>query len=114
MADIESGTNPPNIHWQPPTTNTDGSAIVSPLNYNLYRASTEAGLVKDPANLFFVVVGTLQGDGTYLAPITGFPEGRHVVALTAVDDGGDESALSNSMGFTISDGIEPEAPLLLA
>lgn len=107
MADIEKGKNPENLRWQAPTQNVDGSAISGPLNYNLYR--------KDPADtdyeFYFVIVGTLQADGTYQAPLDGFVEGSHEIVLTAVDAEGDESAYSNSVGFTI--GVAPEAPILL-
>ena len=110
MADIEKGVNPTSFSWQAPTENVDGSAINGPLNYNLYRSGTE---VVDPdTDFFYVVVGTLQQDGSYEAPLDQFPEGRHVIALTAVDADGDESALSNTLGFRI--GIAPNAPTLLA
>jgi len=111
MADIERGTNPESFRWQAPTKNTDGSAIEGALNYNLYRGDDEAAvLAADEA--YFVVVGELQTEGVYQAPIEGFPEGRHVIALTAVDAGGDESAKSNTLGFTIA--LIPNAPVLLA
>ena len=107
MAAIEKGKNPANLRWQPPTQNVDGSPVSGPLSYNLYR--------KDPGDLaysfFFVVVGDLQQDGTYVAPIENFPEGSHEIVLTAVDTEGDESGYSNSVGFTI--GIAPQPPVLL-
>jgi len=107
MADIDKGKNPENIRWQAPTENVDGSAISGPLSYNLYR--------KDPADaeytLYFVIVGNLQADGTYVAPVENFTEGSHEIVLTAVDSEGDESAFSNSLGFTI--GVAPKAPILL-
>lgn len=108
MADIEKGTNPETFSWQAPTQNTDGSAIDGPLNYNLYRGDDETSIGSEP---YFVVVGELQSEGVYRAPIEGFPEGRHVIALTAVDAGGDESALSNTLGFSIA--LIPQAPVLL-
>jgi len=107
MADIEKGKNPDNLRWQAPTENIDGSPISGPLSYNLYR--------KDPSeqdySFFFVIVGALQADGTYEAPLENFPEGSHEIVLTAVDAEGDESAYSNSVGFTI--GVAPNAPVLL-
>jgi hypothetical protein len=110
MADIERGTNPGSFRWQAPTENTDGSPITEALNYNLYRADDADGLAAAP--VYYAVVGELQSEGVYEAPLNDFPEGRHVIALTAVDEGGDESALSNSLGFTIA--RVPEAPVLLA
>jgi hypothetical protein len=95
MADVEKGKNPENLVWQAPTENVDGSPISGPLSYNLYR--------KDAAGewqFFYVIVGELD-----------FPEGSHEIVLTAVDAEGDESAYSNSMGFTI--GVAPKAPVIV-
>lgn len=117
MADIEKGINPDNFRWRAPVQNVDGSAITSALDYNLYRAETEAGL-EGQTTPYFVVVGALvdqdpdTGADIYEAPIENFPEGRHVIALTAVDADGDESALSNTLGFEID--VVPQAPFLLA
>ena len=51
-------------------------------------------------------------DGNYIVPIENFVEGRWVIALTATDVQGDESGLSNTLGFSIA--VAPKAPLLLA
>jgi len=111
MASVEKGVNPESISWQAPTQNTDGSPVKGPLTYNLYRADNEADLVRDPANYFLALPGSLNPDGNYEAALPDFPEGRHVIALTAVDIDGDESELSNDLGFRI--GIAPNAPVLL-
>ncbi len=107
MADIEKGKNPANLEWFAPTENVDGSPLSGPLSYNLYR--------KDPGDseytFFYVVVGELQPDGRYVAPLQSFPEGSHEIVMTAVDAEGDESGYSNSVGFTI--GVAPKAPVLL-
>ena len=107
MADLEKGKNPANLRWQAPTENVDGSPISGPLSYNLYRRTPG----DTEYTMFFVVVGDLQTDGTYVAPVENFPEGSHEIVLTAVDAEGDESAYSNSLGFTI--GVAPRAPVLL-
>lgn len=103
---IDKGKNPSNINWEAPTENVDGSAISGPLNYNLYRKAPE----EIDYEFYFVVVGSLQEDGTYVAPLSDFPEGSHEVVLTAVDSEGDESGYSNSIGFTI--GVAPRPPVL--
>lgn len=111
MASVEIGINPSAFTFEAPTENTDGSAVKGPLSYNVYRSDTE---VIDIANgAFFVLVASLNPDGTYTAPLDLFPEGRTVFALTATDIEGDESDLSNTMGFSITDGIAPKAPVLL-
>ena len=107
MADINKGKNPENFSFQAPTQNVDGSPVSGPLSYNLYRSDADL----NDYQLFFVVVGTLQTDGSYLVPIENFPEGSHDIVLTAVDTEGDESAFSNSLGFTI--GVAPQAPVIL-
>lgn len=113
MADIDKGVNPTApLVWEAPTQNVDGSPVKGPLTYNLYRADTEAALVKSPDTLFMALPGQLNPDGRYEAPLPLFPEGEHVIALTAVDTDGDESALSNTLGFRI--GIAPKAPVIVA
>lgn len=109
MADLERGENPGVLRWEAPTVNVDGSPINGPLSYNLYRSADES---IDSGDLFYVVVGELQPDGSYEAPLNQMPEGRSVVALTAVDADGDESAFSNTMGFTVR--IIPNPPVLVA
>lgn len=110
MADIEKGENPPNFEWTAPTTNVDGSAINGPLNYRMYRREDDDPMTAE--DLFFEVVGTLQEGGVYQAPFPSMPDGRNVIALTAVDADGDESAFSNTLGFEIVK--RPNAPTLLA
>lgn len=108
MADIELGKNPAALRWQAPTENEDGSAISGALDYTLYRKDPGSS---DPYVNFMVIVGDLQVDGTYSAPLPQFPEGSHEIVLTAKDEQGDESAFSNSVSFTI--GIAPKAPTFL-
>ncbi len=109
MADIDKGKNPSLLRWQPPSEYEDGSSItdLSDLSYNLYRRTPgEADY-----ELYFVVVGELQTDGTYSAPLGDFVEGAHEIVLTAVDAEGDESAYSNSITFII--GVAPKPPIFL-
>lgn len=109
MADIEKGTNPGTFSWRAPTENVDGTPIDGQLNYRLYRRSDEQP--HTPDDFFYVVVGALQPDGWYEAPLDQMPEGRNVIALTAVDEDGDESGFSNTLGFTVS--TAPNPPVLL-
>lgn len=110
MADIELGLNPTSLRWQAPTENVDGTPVNGPLNYNLYRRDPS---VQDDAFVnVYVVVGELQTDGTYTAPIENLASGEHEVALTAVDADGIESDFSNSVGFRLA--AVPQAPVLLA
>ena len=77
------------------------------VNYRLKLADAyRDGLDKRPE-----VVGELQQDGTYVAPVENFPEGQHFIALTAVDADGDESELSNVLQFRI--GVAPRPPVLI-
>jgi len=73
-----------NLRWQPPTTNVDGTPIDYPLDYELgSKLTTDAG---EP-QARFVVVGTLQGDGTYEAPLAqmGWAVGQHELYLRAIN-----------------------------
>ncbi len=109
MADIEKGTNPESIRWQPPLTNVDGTPVNGPLDYRIYRRDDDQP--HTPDDFFFVVVGDLQPNGEYVAPLPSFPNGRNVIAMTAVDAEDDESAFSNTVGFRIAS--YPNAPVLL-
>ena len=112
MADIERGDNPKFLSWHAPTENVDGTPITGPLVYNLYRADNE-DLISSMPSLHYSMPGTLQPEGHYRAPLEQFAPGRHVIALTAVDADGDESAFSNTLGFTITVGVDPRPPVLL-
>ena len=113
MADIDKGLNPENFSWVPPTSNVDGSPISGPLSYRVYRGDSDDMLAARPIS-FYIVVGALQEDGTYVAPLSEFPPGKHVIALTAIDAEGDESAFSNTMAFSISDKVPPRPPVITA
>lgn len=116
MADLEKGLNPPELVFQAPTTNEDGSPIVGDLSYMLYRADDEASLVRDPANQYLTLPANLnqRADGAYVLQFPHFAPGRHVIALTAIDIDGDESRLSNTMGFERSSpGVQPSPPVFL-
>lgn len=110
MADVEKGRNPANFSFQAPAENVDGSAISGPLLYKLYRKDSDAEAF--PSIEYLALAPSLNPDGTYTAPIENFVEGRHVIALTATDAEGDESAYSNTLGFSIN--VAPNPPLLLA
>lgn len=112
MADIEKGINPENFRFQAPTENVDGSPITQALTYSVY---TYDELETNPT-LFLQLPSTLNQDvdGLYVVPIEDFPVGRSVVALTATDEDGEESDFSNTLGFRITDGVAPNAPLLVA
>jgi hypothetical protein len=108
-ADIEKGKNPGVVRWSMPTTNVDGSPIADPssLTIKIYRRDYDTA---DPYVEFMTLVGSLQTDGIWEAPLPDFPEGGHEIVLTATDAEGDESGYSNSMGFTI--GVAPSAPVI--
>lgn len=76
------------ITFTPPTTNTDGSGLTLPLTYNLYQSSVSGAEVK--------VVTALKGSPVSVT--TGLtPRTTYYWKMTAVDAGGNESALSNEV-----------------
>ena len=110
MADIEKGKNPANFKFQAPTENVDGSPVDGPLTYTVYQTDEDG---TNPQAVMQLPPSLNQDvDGNYIVPIENFVEGRWVIALTATDVQGDESGLSNTLGFSIA--VAPKAPLLLA
>ena len=114
MADIEKGLNPADFVFRAPTQNVDGSPIDGTLTYTIYRLSDE----NDPASAqpYLVLPPSLnqRQDGAYVVQLPDFVAGRHVIALTASDLDGDESALSNTLGFTqTAVGVAPSPPAFL-
>ena len=81
------------------------NAQIHPANSKLFYQQNHS------ERLFMALPGQLNVDGLYEAPLPDFPEGRHVIALTAVDVEGDESELSNTVGFRI--GVAPLAPVIV-
>ena len=113
MADIEKGLNPAEFKFWAPTQNVDGTPVDGPLTYKVYRFGDEA----DPgtAQEYITLPPDLNQDvdGAYIVPLPQFVAGRHVIALTASDIDGDESALSNTLGFTkTAVGVPPSPPVL--
>ena len=100
--------NPQNFRWRAPTQNVDGTPITSPLDYELGQ------LVGGEMQPMVVIIGELQPDGLYEAPVSdmSFEEGEHTVALRAINVDRPESVSdwSNQVTFIISDEV-PEAPL---
>lgn len=84
-----SGVTPTaSITFTAPTLNTDGTAIASPLSYNLYQSSTSGAEVK--------VASALKG--TPIAVTTGLtPKSTVYFKVSVVDANGNESALSNEV-----------------
>ena len=111
MADIEKGKNPDAIRWQMPTENVDGSPIADPASLLIKVYRKNPGAPDTDYVEYLNLVGSLQPDESWEAPLPDFVEGSHEIVLTATDAEGDESGYSNSMGFTI--GIAPRAPVIL-
>jgi hypothetical protein len=74
--------NPKNLFWRAPTENEDGSPITSPLDYELGGVLDETTIVS-----LYTVVGSLQTDGSYQAPLgeMAFEPGEHGIALRAIN-----------------------------
>ena len=100
------------IDWTAPTQNVDGSPLTDLASYNVYIGTSTRTYgtpipIADPLatsalNLSFALVGVQDGDQVF-------------VAMTAVDDDGNESAFSNEVVKTVSvvDDIAPNAPAVI-
>lgn len=89
------------LNWQAPTENDDGSQINQQLTYNLY--------VNGEPVLSFP--GSLNPDGSYGFPLAAVAaigsQGTHQLALTAVDEDGDESLPTPSLEIRTVVGPKP-------
>ena len=102
--------NPRNIFWRAPTERTDGSTIPGDLNYDI---GVETG---DHVQALAIIVGNLQTDGLYQAPLSdfSFEPGVHTIALRATEVAtGLTSAWSNTASFEIV-AASPQPPLAVA
>ena len=101
--------NPTTLKWTAPTQNTDGEPITYELDYEM-----GAG---EPLEPMYIVVGSLQTDGVYQAPLSDaeFDEGENTIALRAIrrDVPDLKSAWSNAVTFEIAR-VVPKAPFAVA
>lgn len=103
--------NPEMFQWRAPNTNTDGTPITVPLDYEL-GVSNESGVFEP----YMTIAGILQTDDVYQAPISdAFTEfGEYTVSLRTVArldaDNTTHSAWSLPVEFTISAQV-PNSPL---
>lgn len=108
--------NPVSVKWTPPTTRVDGSPITVPLNFELGFA-----VGADALKPVLAIVGTLQPDGNYEAPLSDI-EFQHGVetrlALRAIDNLQDDvadndlfSAWSDEVVVIFQEDSAPSAPL---
>ena len=104
------------LHWQAPTQNVDGTPIDYDLDYELGVLSTTLSESEPTPTL--TVIGNLQEDGTYRAPLQlmSFEVGVYALYLRAINRDAPEnvSGWSNSIGLVVSPNPIPAAPVLLA
>ncbi len=105
------------LNWQAPTTNVDGTPIDYPLDYELGARDSANGPDGD-ITAMVTIVGTLQPDETYVAPIDQmeFGLGSYDLALRAInrDEPEHVSAWSNTVPLTVTPDPTPAAPVLIA
>jgi len=90
LAFAATGT-PIGLSWSPPTENIDGSLIVEPLTYNVYRSNNGAPYRLTPhANIAATKVD-----------ITGFVSGETLCFEVTAIEGGVESSASLSACITV-------------
>jgi hypothetical protein len=96
---VGSSSGPPptgdsaTLSWNPPTQNSDGSALTSLAGYRIYYGTNASSLNKT------ISVGT-PGITTYV--ISGLSPGTYYFAITAYNSSNNESGRSNVMSKVIS------------
>lgn len=101
------------LKWSGPTENVDGTPVDYPLDYELGAAATGAQLVPQ-----VTIVGTLQPDNTYLAPLAEMPAfaapGTYDLGLRAINREFPDSMSdwSNRVQLVVS-ASTPRPPVLL-
>jgi hypothetical protein len=103
--------NPTKITWGRVTERTDGSTIPGEINYNVGTAGADGAITHHA-----ILVGSLQPDNTFSAPIAdmSFEPGVHTLALSATEVAtGLTSAWSNTVAFEIVV-AKPKPPLAVA
>jgi hypothetical protein len=90
-AQVATGTA--TLSWQPPTTNTDGSALTD-LSGFVLKYGTSAGSLTQQV--------TISNPGTTTYTVTGLATGTWYFAISATASDGTTSVLSNVVSDTIS------------
>jgi len=90
------------LSWDPPATNTDGSALTDLAGYKIYYGTSSGN---------YSTVITVGNVTTYT--ITGLTDNiTYYFATTAYDSSGNESAFSNEVSKTISASSDVTAPII--
>jgi hypothetical protein len=108
--------NPKMIKWTPPTTRVNGQPIEVPLNFEVgFRIGA------NEIQPLFAVVGNLQENGVYTAPMQETNLPRHteiLISIRAIDNQQDDiadndlfSAWSDEISVVLEEDSEPKAPL---
>lgn len=103
---LVSATAPPQavLTYTAPTANTDGSAIVGAITYNVYQGTSAASLAKVQSGLTALTATITSGPG--------IADGATAFFAVSATVGGVESAQSNVGSKTFSVGT-PNAPTLV-
>lgn len=103
------------LDWEAPTENVDGSPVDDLAGYNLYYSPT-SGVTKDNSMIMLPLGDTVEVRHSAVqieAPANG-GEVTMFFAMTAFDDDGNESDLSNEVqkDFPFPDTMPPKPPVL--
>lgn len=88
-----TSTGSAQLAWQPPTTNTNGSALTNLAGYHIYYGTNSGSLANE-------VVVSSPNSLTY--DVTNLTSGTWYFAITAYTNTGEESAKSNVGSKTIT------------
>lgn len=100
------------LNWQAPTQNVDGSPLTDLAGYLVYFGSSSRSYlgnvaIQDPA----ATSATVSFAADWLVP----GENRIFIAMTALDDDGNESPYSNEISrlVTVTDDVAPGSPIII-
>ena len=101
------------VCWQPPTENVDGTDIVGPLAYAMHYGPSS----RTYDSVVDIAAGAADPHPTDPDALCETRDdvaaGQYYVALTAIDQNGDESDYSNEVIVTASDPVVPMPPVIL-
>jgi hypothetical protein len=92
IAVVATATGSATLSWNPPTTNTDGSALTNLAGYKIYWGTTQGSYPNSVA---------INSPGISSYVLTNLVAGTYFFVMTSLSSAGEESAYSNAASKTV-------------